>query len=534
VDVLLLVLTVVGVLPVWTHAFFPSQDGPDHLQNARILGELLWSEKSAFHEYYVVNPSLNPNWVLHLALAALLEVMPPRTAEKLLVTLYALLLPLAVRYALRAGGQPSHPVALLVAPLAFNGLVHLGFYSFAVSTALFFVAIGYWLARRGRMRPLNTLVLAALLVALFAAHPTSLVMALIGLGILAAFALAAARLPPAWARIRSVPDTRGLALLACAVLPAVALLATFVAQQGAARLPGRPAAVRLAQLPFMGLISFCVEEAWAGLALCVTMGALLVEAAGRRIRARRLEDGEALLLMGLVFLAVYLFMPGGLSGGSFIEQRQMLFPVFALLLWLGSRPASSFGRALAAVAATGLTVVLFLVRNGKYAELGGYLQEYVQAADGIERGRTLLPLAIRLRQLPDGRVVSGYVSPFQHASGYVTAERGVVSLHNHPASTPLFALSFRDDRNPYERIGRRVGEAFPFSTLENEPPQVEFASYPERTGGTVDYVLIWAGAEPPSADGPQARHIHEQLAGHYDLVARSPRGLARLYRRKGS
>src|SRR5215831_15066252 len=96
-------LLLLSLLPLWSACYFPSQDGPAHLENAVILREYNWPDRELFRTFYLINPNPEPNWVGHLALAGLMALgLPPLLAEKVLLTGYLLLLPLAVRYAMTA------------------------------------------------------------------------------------------------------------------------------------------------------------------------------------------------------------------------------------------------------------------------------------------------------------------------------------------------------------------------------------------------------------------------------------------------
>jgi hypothetical protein len=57
-------------------------------------------------------------------------------------------------------------------------------------------------------------------------------------------------------------------------------------------------------------------------------------------------------------------------------------------------------------------------------------------------------------------------------------------------------------------------------------------SYPQRTGGRTDYVLVW-GVRDRDRNKEIPRSIFKQLQEGYDLIYTSPqRGLTQLYRRK--
>ena len=44
-----------NLLPLWSITYFPSQDGPAHLYNARIIGDWYWSDFNIFREYLTLN-----------------------------------------------------------------------------------------------------------------------------------------------------------------------------------------------------------------------------------------------------------------------------------------------------------------------------------------------------------------------------------------------------------------------------------------------------------------------------------------------
>src|SRR5438045_1228372 len=91
---------------VWIFPVFPTQDGPAHLENARLLVELLRgnAEVGRFFAF----DRFSPNWISHLVLAPLLLIVPAAVAEKIVLTIATVLVPLGFRKAVRAlGGPPA-------------------------------------------------------------------------------------------------------------------------------------------------------------------------------------------------------------------------------------------------------------------------------------------------------------------------------------------------------------------------------------------------------------------------------------------
>ena len=92
---LFFLLLIVNVLPIWMIHRLPTSDGPAHVANAYVLQHYNDPAYPQFRRYYELNTRPVPNYATHLILVALLYICSPVTAEKLLVTIYIVLLPLA-------------------------------------------------------------------------------------------------------------------------------------------------------------------------------------------------------------------------------------------------------------------------------------------------------------------------------------------------------------------------------------------------------------------------------------------------------
>jgi hypothetical protein len=132
-------------VPIWCAGHFPSQDGPSHLDTAHVLLRYHDAGTPAFAQLYELRVKLGPNILLSLVLAGLMVVFDPSVAERLLVSGYVLLFALSFRAAIRAVAPESRWMATFALPLAYNAPLHMGFYSFSLSVALFPLAIAAWL-----------------------------------------------------------------------------------------------------------------------------------------------------------------------------------------------------------------------------------------------------------------------------------------------------------------------------------------------------------------------------------------------------
>ena len=172
------------LVPIWGVEHFPSQDGPSHLENAAILG--------VFGSRRRVAAAVLHRGAEHCAefgwcrppCVSLTRFVSPLVAEKLIVSAYVVLLPLAVRYALIGVGAGSGMLAWLVLPFVPNVFLHLGFYNFCHSLALFFFVVGYWIRRQDAWTLRSGAGFAALVLATYCAHIVALVMAGLTIGCL--------------------------------------------------------------------------------------------------------------------------------------------------------------------------------------------------------------------------------------------------------------------------------------------------------------------------------------------------------------
>src|SRR5207247_2215949 len=109
---------------------------------------------------------------------------PAPMAEKILVSGYVLLLPFAVRYALRAINSASGWVAIFSLPFVYNFLLQKGSYNFSYSLAVYFFLLGYWLKHRDEPSLRHGIVLGLFSLLLYFCHLVSVFAAYVLIGVL--------------------------------------------------------------------------------------------------------------------------------------------------------------------------------------------------------------------------------------------------------------------------------------------------------------------------------------------------------------
>ncbi|MES1211452.1 MAG: hypothetical protein ABUL63_03860, partial [Acidobacteriota bacterium] len=130
---LLAALIVLHLLPVWMLPVPPTQDGPAHLSMANALRQIDTPDGLYLREYLQHNREAVPDWFVFFLLADVLRPFALPIAEKILLSVYLILLPVSARQALRAVRPGSGFLAFLIFPFSYSYLLNMGFYNFCFS-----------------------------------------------------------------------------------------------------------------------------------------------------------------------------------------------------------------------------------------------------------------------------------------------------------------------------------------------------------------------------------------------------------------
>ncbi len=539
-NLLFAALIVLHLIPIWAFTYFPSQDGPAHLENANIMREYAQPDRTALRAYYVFNENLTPNWAGHVVLAGLMSLTSLRVAEKIFLSGYVVLLPVSVRYAICAVCPDSAFLAVLIFPFIHNYLFHMGFYSFSYSLPMYFFFIGYWLKYREQFTLYQTINLAVLSLLLYFTHIVSMAAAFLAVTVMTMWRILLEfreqgckwQFSPRVFR-NALPLLRPL----YAFVPTIILFAIFFFQTRRYSLPVSwedkpPPRILLNEfLSLYSLVSYEVREIWISRGVACFFVAVI----GYLLLSKKLfvrpNFWNGFIVVAAVYTFVYFIGPSEIGGGGYIHDRMNLYPFLVLIIWFAAHRYGPTARRFIQGAAIGFSVALLGLHSVKYGELNDYLKEYISGTRRIEPNTTLLPIYFSQRgDDPDGRPVSLRVNFLLNAAGYLAAERGIVDLGNYEAGqTSYFPFLFRPELNPavhlhYAPLDSASGELRALPT--------EILSYPQRTGGRIDYVLVW-GVRDRDRNKEIPKFIFKQLQEGYDLIYTSPqRGLEQLYRRK--
>ncbi|MBI4549047.1 MAG: hypothetical protein HY707_13775 [Ignavibacteriae bacterium] len=148
--VIVLPVWVVYLVLIWVYRFIPSVDYPEWLFQANILLHYIDPE-SSFSQWYDLIPAPVPNAGFVLPTALLSVFIPIETSGKIILSLYIIWFPLAVRSFYNSIGQ--HPWYWVIGILLlFNISFFNGNLSFLIGLCLLFSALARWERRKGRFK----------------------------------------------------------------------------------------------------------------------------------------------------------------------------------------------------------------------------------------------------------------------------------------------------------------------------------------------------------------------------------------------
>ena len=469
--IVLIVLLVIHVLPTWLFKYTGTQDGPAHVHNAHVLKVYHNHENYILREVYERNPTLFPNWTSHAFMVGLMYIFPPLICEKIFFSLCIGLLPLSLLYFLN-GIKKSKPLFCLVGfVFAYNYLLHMGFYNFALSVSLFFFALGCWWRCEDKLSPRAFVTVYVWLTVVYLTHFQSYALLTVSLTFLGVFLYVydAFESP----RVRLAAQLKPILLFLGSMLPAyVILLSYYLVKREGGGFHRSFEGLMKYFLSIGSIVSFRDTHILIGnLLLAVLAIAFLLTVIDRvrKIYALRaaskpgnggaggivaiVDRTDAFLVIALMLTFLYFKSPWSLrSGGMWISDRIHIYILLALL------PFFSFNlHRFIDYAFSGVLIVLALWHLGYHVQtyylLDRDAQVALSSAEMIEPHTVLASRPGSWGGTPDSAKWDfKYILPFEHIEGYLALENGVAYLQNYEPSTDHFPLRYKNRKVPADYV----------------------------------------------------------------------------------
>jgi hypothetical protein len=166
-----LIVTGANLIPILSGQFFPTLDGAAHLYNSQLINSLLWEKDSLLNAFFKFNEEPVPNWTGHAVLSVFNFFLAAFIAEKLLLLLYMIGLPLSFRGLINTISPRNKLFSYLIFPFTYSYVFFLGFYNFSISIVFLLITINYWMKQEyNPFKIQNILILFTLITLIYFSH----------------------------------------------------------------------------------------------------------------------------------------------------------------------------------------------------------------------------------------------------------------------------------------------------------------------------------------------------------------------------
>lgn len=483
----------VNLIPVFSHRFFPSLDGPAHSYNATLINHLLFNRD--FDAFFQFNPEAVPNWTGHVILCFFKWFLPGYLAEKCLFIIYFAGLAYAFRNLVRSFNPGYMGLSYLIFPLTYNFLFSLGFYNFSLGLIGLLLILAFWVKNQESIArsPKKIILFSVLLLLTYFSH-----ILMFSIGLLAVSCYTLGTFIKQYVQTRQIKEAffshlkKAAVLLICSLVPLVFMMLYFSNRPDSGNqsfIPGRELLKMLAYIKSIICYDEVVEKEFTR-KLAYILFALVLGGIYYRIKNRKTTDpssGErgllrltdSWLLLTAIMVLLLFQMPDINGMASIISMRFALLSFVFLLIWIASlRPAKWFVFVCSAL----LLIVQF--KRVRHFDVTVKIHSEIavkcnQAGKFIEPGSVVGTVNLTNNWF------------LQHFSNYLGIDKPLVILENYEATMDYFPLMWNLENAPNMQVG---GE----SVLTNPL----FSSVPTNLANKkreIDYIFVlgqWDEANP--------------------------------------
>ncbi len=466
-------LTILYLLPIWLLQYLPLNDLPNHLASVHLLiqhyqgkcdfiipnGNLLVPNLSSFHFMVFIGQFIGAD-----------------AAARVLLSLYALLLPASLAYFLKAIKPELEPYSLAAFAVMYNWFFLMGFLNFTISIPLFLFAFGFYLKTRNEKFDIaNAIFIAIIGLLLYFTH----------LAAFGAFAIAMAALWLMGKREKPIME-------AFALVPGILVFASYLLLS--------PPSMDGSQIVYGSMVKklsyliggFPNPALWLFFALLAITHYLMNY---RKTELPELSStGGQLLFIGIIFLAASFFIPENLPNWQFASPRALPFAFALAFPFLASwaHNNSQFSKELLAGFAL-FSVILLAASLVSLLPLSSDVGAIASLSSKMEQGSYAFSFG---SGFTDSNIM--FTEPLLHSWGYWTMQKGIFSPYLFSYGYSPLSYSSRNLRGS-DDIGRWMDElAYETFTYAGNDTCKAWRNYHSKINWSMisqnyDYVVFRAG-----------------------------------------
>lgn len=488
---LFLSLVIIHLLVLFRYEWYPTLDGPAHLYNAILIKQLVLGN-DFLARYLEFSSFPEPNWSGHAIMAFLSLFLPANWVEKGLVLIVFTTTAYGFRALVNAHSARNSIAALLIFPFLCTFTLRIGFFNFSLSIGILLWLLAWYTRNRNSISDRSNILLFLFFGLLYFSHALT---AVVGIGVI-------------WSwKAQGIVGTRTFdrytikqhAAPLIASLPWLALIVLFIYRTHGRSETMVLSADRLLEIAGDGVpftIHYGQAMMWAARAIGATLVILAIIILVYRLRSdRTIHRSDTWLLIALVSLAAYWWLPDSTATGGTISVRYLLFFYLFLAIWTAVQrwPAVANLFLLPYLLAD-----LFLVRvdHSFTAELSDDVQALRSVIGYVEPNSVALPI-IHSQNWFHGNF-----------STYLGTGEGVLMLDNYEAMAAHFPLRWKD--------GHRPPPADHATFYDSPAPCVQIEELQRSMQLHIDHVLRWK--YDPFMTDSCVQDIDRQLKEGFQLV----------------
>jgi hypothetical protein len=515
-----LTVVLLNLIPVFSHHFFPTLDGPAHLYNANLINHML--VHTDFESFFRFNSEPVPNWTGHILLCFFKWFLPGYLAEKMLLITYFVGISYAFRRLVKSFNPEYIILSYLIFPFTYNALLSFGFYNFSLGIIGLFLILSFWIRNHqtiaGSFKKIG--ILAVLFILTYFSHIVTFGVALLACG----FYLLIFFLRELFQK-RRIKDVfigelkKGVALLLSSIIPLILLIIYFANKPNTGVKIFLPKEELIKWLNYLNPIICYHEgiESWFTRKIIYILYALIAGGIIIRVRnglSRNKTTGKRgvfhfndlwLLVAGIMLFLLFV-MPDNNGSASVISIRFGLLFFLFLVIWISSmKPAKWFTLV--------CSILLLLIHFKRIRYYDSVIDQYDATAINCAKVSSFIE--------PNSIVASlNFTYWYQgHFSNYLGIDKPMVLLENYEATMDYFPLLWNTQKLPNFQIG---GEPITENPLFSLTP-----TNTQNAKREVDYLFVLG-----KWDSTKTEHLQnlQLISHHFKLVHKNEHCL--LYQRK--
>jgi hypothetical protein len=450
-----------NLAPIFGTNFFPTLDGPAHLYNANLIKEFWFGNSIFLEKYFSQNSNLVPNWTGHFILVFFKTFLTAAKAEKGLLLIYFISLPLAFRSLIKVVSPSNLGMSYFIFPFLYSSVFAMGFYNFSLALPLLLFTLSFWIKSENKLSSKrNIVVLFILFIATYFSHlfVFVLLLLLIGLKISQQVIFGLLKKGKNNKLVMHEGLTKAGWLMISAIVPIVLLAFYFVN-----RVPSGNNEYLSYQdlwnaiLNLDALIAYDrnVEQAFTRKIFYIFLGMLLL-ALGQWVynalikkKKSKIESSTFWGIATISVLALYFIMPDSDETAGYVSSRLGLIFFLIFAVWLGTQNINKFVIAFSVVCILFFNYKLINYHRSQTLILNDIAVECYQASQLVQANKVVLPIDNTNHWL------------LTHFSNYLGVEKPLVILENYEAYTGYFPINWNETQFPNIFLGKKASLDFP-------------------------------------------------------------------------